>query len=206
MLKTKNYEKKYFKSCLDLVENTWHFDRIFSSGVSELFFRKKLHDSAYRKVIIKDNQVIGLFFATDEKMSPLKRIRQKIAFLNDEMWFKAKKKDFSDYLEAKDFKESYKKIDQLIEINKENFDSEIALFIVSSEFQGQGLGKSLLNQYFKYCKKNSFKNLILWTDYDCNLEFYPKAGFTLYGTFTSDKLMKKSEKAPNGFIYTFEVK
>jgi len=54
-------------------------------------------------------------------------------------------------------------------------DIKLSLFISRKP----GAGVQLLNQLCQKLKEEGWKNLFLWTDVDCNWEWYEKHGFTL---------------------------
>lgn len=200
------YQKKYFSSCVKLINDTWHYDQSVSKGASELLLRMKLESSDYKDIIVENNQVIGLFFASKAKKSLLTRLKGKLKHFYNELWLKLKRNKASNYSKLKEFNKDYQKIDTIVEISKEkDIDGEIALFIVSSFYQGKGLGKSLLNRYKEYCIKDDINHVILWTDYECNYKFYNRLGFILYGSFTNKSLVEYDKDEPNGLIYYLEI-
>lgn len=69
----------------------------------------------------------------------------------------------------------------------ENDDIKLSLFISLKS----GFGKNILSKLFKILKEDGFSSVYLWTDSDCNCQWYPKNNFTLvseeiYSQFSTD--------------------
>ena len=62
------------------------------------------------------------------------------------------------------------------------YDGELVFFVVSSKCRGKGIGKQLLNNYLDYCRQNSVKNIYVYTDTNCNYNFYDFNGFNPKGS------------------------
>lgn len=69
------------------------------------------------------------------------------------------------------------RLDQkMINRQEETFDAEVALFAVSPETQGLGVGKELFNRFEAECRNRNLANYFLYTDTTCNYGFYDYRG------------------------------
>ncbi len=66
-------------------------------------------------------------------------------------------------------------------IKFDNEGAHLRWFIVSPKYQGYGIGNKLLDEAIKFCKKNKFKRIYLWTfsGLDIARHLYEKNGFVL---------------------------
>lgn len=202
-----NYTKKHLNECIKLVEDTWHYNEIYSDGVSELLLRTKLEYSNYKKLLIEKNEIIGFILAKEEKKTFKTKIKEFFIKIKNRLWVKTRKGKENDFDKFLSFKNGYSHIDKLVDMNKEDeIDAEITLLIVKGNQQGKGIGKFIIEHFKKHCKKHGIRHVILWTDYDCNFKFYEKLGCILYGSFTNNALSGYNKDEPNGLIYYMEVK
>ena len=57
-----------------------------------------------------------------------------------------------------------------------NFDGEINILILNSNYRGKGIGKKMLLQVFEYAKNDKMKNIQILTDESCDFKFYEACG------------------------------
>lgn len=58
------------------------------------------------------------------------------------------------------------------QVKHHSFDGEVALFAVSDEVQGMGIGSYLFDSFLNYLKQNEANRFFLFTDTSCNYGFY----------------------------------
>jgi predicted GNAT family N-acyltransferase len=205
------YNSIYLKSCAKLVSETWKLDDelVNASQARHLYYYYIRHcasSSIYTDLLVdqETGRVFGILFASDENhltsKSSIKKFKNlSILFKHIILGHLGKRsialKCIRDMLA----------IDKSVEKYCENFDSELNLFILSKEFQGQGYGRILMNRFIQFCKnEQQIKNIFLWTDISCNRGFYQHYGFRLYRQFYDHRLTDHCDKRtdkPNGFIY-----
>lgn len=70
---------------------------------------------------------------------------------------------------------------QLLEKQKAEYDAELALFAISEEARGKGIGKSLYQQAIEYMRKDKLESFYIFTDDYCNYGFYEHMGLKRKG-------------------------
>jgi GNAT superfamily N-acetyltransferase len=83
--------------------------------------------------------------------------------------------------------------------------SEINLFVVDPESQGQGRGKKLINEFIAACKQTGVKRIVLETDEESNYGFYEHQGFRKDGSFFSSFLQEFSNESGETYIYELDL-
>lgn len=69
-------------------------------------------------------------------------------------------------------------------------DIKLSLFVSTKS----GFGKLILDEAKILFKNRGFKNMYLWTDCDCNVDWYMKNGYTLVEEGTFDAFSRKDEE------------
>lgn len=207
-IKFKQYNRKYFYKCIKLVKETWNFHNEFSglkdeNLVYEYYFRSCLNWNTHLEIIVdEDDEVKGLLFGSIEDDSYIneRKYRREEKIL--EKWLKKNinRGKFGNPLKANQIFNFMKSNDYKGEKYAYLFDSEINLFIVSSEMRGQGLGIELMDHYIEFCKLNKLKKAFLWSDEGCSYTFYEKYGFKLHSRFT-----EHDKEVQSGMIYYIDI-
>ena len=86
-----------------------------------------------------------------------------------------------------------------------DFDSEVMLFIVDSNFRGKGIGRELMNHLVDYARNNGKKSVYLYTDIRSNRKFYEIYGFTKLADFHDYHLSYVLGKKTMSFIYKIDL-
>ncbi|WFD10217.1 GNAT family N-acetyltransferase [Tepidibacter hydrothermalis] len=207
------YDLKYFKSCADLVKQTWNLHGAYKEiknidCVYELYIRDCLDYSEYCDLIIdEDENVCGIMFGSFENRNIIQRSTLIIKRIKTCLWssFRLLKGDFGKINNALSTYLNQKRDDNAGEVYSDNFSSEINLFIVSKSLRGQGYGYKLMNRYIEFCYENKLSSVFLWTDLGCSYSFYERYGFKLFDTFHGNTLSEGNGKDANGLIYCYQV-
>lgn len=85
------------------------------------------------------------------------------------------------------------------QIKTHSFDGEVALFAVSEQVQGLGIGSHLFDSFLTYLKENQGNNFFLFTDTSCNYGFYDYK--KLERIATTKKWIDPLEKEMEFYIY-----
>ncbi len=199
-LRFATYEKKYLKSCADIVRVTWNFAEDLDSPrrpdlIDEYYVQSCVDPSEHLELIVDESdEVKGILFGSIEDAAPGRKLVSRLRGIRLKLWclFHILTGDFGKRATALRFFEDMREINRAGETNDRHFDSEINLLILSPELRGQGYGRNLMERYFAFCKKNDLHSAFLWTTNECTYSFYEKYGFTLYkrfhyGAFTDDR-------------------
>ncbi|CAM4131027.1 MULTISPECIES: GNAT family N-acetyltransferase [Bacillus cereus group] len=156
--------------------NEFIADKNFLNSVLNFYLHSCILGSSFSKVAEKDNKVIGVILGDSEKdKNRLKRFHNTISFAFNTLKLFITNKENREFLKA--FIQVQKTYKELIQGKEDQFQGCIQLFIVSEESRGLGVGKSLLSHLFQYMKKEDVTSLYLYTDNECNYEFYDRQNF-----------------------------
>lgn len=155
---------------VDVVEPLWCppiGDAAFKRFNVEYIVRNNIAENDYRFELVDtdDNLLSAAFFARKGDISQA------------EQWFSMKSSSFSDdLLAASDMSRTYlKMMDERTLSLMNDDDIKLSLF-VSRE---RGAGTAILEAVCSRLRAEGWKNLFLWTDCDCNWQWYEKKGYTL---------------------------
>lgn len=213
-IKFKQYHDKYFDSCVQLVKETWNLEKGFKNpkniiAIYEHYFLTCLNWNVHLEIMVdEDDTVKGILFGSIEDASY--SVERKFKKIDKELkkWTVERINDgsFGEKNMAKKRLVEFANNDKIGERYADRFDSEVNLFIVSSELRGQGYGIKLMDNYVDFCKKNGLKTAFLWTDVGCSYTFYDKYGFELYDKYHCPSLTDGDKALENGMVYYLEIK
>lgn len=156
--------------------NEFITDKKFLNSILNFYLHSCILGSSFSKVAEKDNKVIGVILGDSEKdKNRLKRFHNNFSFAFNTLKLFMTNKENRGFLKA--FIKVQKTYKELIQGKEDHFQGCIQLFIVSEESRGLGVGKSLLNDLFHYMTKENVTSLYLYTDNECNYEFYDRQNF-----------------------------
>ena len=208
------FEKKYLESCMDIIRNTWKFDKDFKNPkkpeyVYKYYVLDCVNWSEHLDLLVdEDGRAQGILFGSIERPAFPKKMKFLLTQwkLRAEMWWHILNGDFGDRKQAVAVYKDMRQIDADGESKAEHFDSEVNLFILSPTLRGQGYGRQLMDRYMDFCRENHLKKAFLWTTTGCTWQFYERYGFHVYQRFTHQGLSsKEAPKTPNAMIYCKEV-
>lgn len=180
-MKIQRFDMKNIPLILDVVTPLWSppigSDKFKRFSV-EYIVRNNIFENEYRFQLEDGDFLSSAFFA-----------RKGDVNLAD-AWFEENFTSFTDDLKiASDMSRTYLKL-----MDKKTFslmnDDDIKLSLFVS--RKSGFGKILLDSICKQLYKEGYKNLYLWTDCECNWQWYVKHDFTLvnedvYDPFSNEK-------------------
>lgn len=178
-IKIKDY--KYIKNMMN--KNFHLYKYIEDERILKPFLNSYLYsclaEKTFSSVAEKDGKIIGIILGKANNDKNILNIL-KSAFYMTLYFFYILITFFKSILYKTDIKQ-YKGITKIYKILMEKankkFDGVLTLFVVSENFQGYGIGKNLLKNFFEYEKKFNSKNIYVYTDSNCNYKFYDKQGF-----------------------------
>lgn len=203
----RNYKESDYEDCIKLVNKVWKFDKHFNPpALSQLFQRiytgGPLSESNFLNVVEEDGQLKGFLFGKIENQE-----LTKDKYSNFAGQLKILKRLFS--IKGVTFKKKlgYLKKVKLHEINRQKVEpresSEVNLFVVDPESQGQGWGRKLINEFIAACKTMNVNRIVLETDKESNYGFYEHLCFRIKGSFYSP--IQKEYSGVSGDTYVYEL-
>lgn len=98
---------------------------------------------------------------------------------------------------------------RLLKRSKKSYDAELSFFVVDPSYRGLGLGKRLFQCFIQYMKEEKVSNFFLYTDTECNYQFYDKQGMQKQceEDFALDFSYRGNRNEFNGtcFLYDYSV-
>lgn len=174
------FEEKYIPQIVERVLPLWNVDGAsdnFNRLYVEMIIRTNMHENNWQFQIAEDNKLYAIAFCANKNdTSNNEWIEKQYHILNNES-----KKSF-------DFGRKY-----LLMMEDKTFsymnDDDIKLCLFVS--MQKGYGTKILNEVANYFKKIGYKNIYLWTDGECNVDWYFKNDYQLiekevYEPFSSE--------------------
>lgn len=185
----REYRDGDYSACETLVSDAWEFERHFqplelANLGKYLYTMGSFAASNFHMVATHNDQVIGFIFGYNEK-NPLTRhellsfssnlgILMRLLFMRG-MRFKSKL----------GFIHSISTHEKNRTALFKRGTSEVVLFVVHPDFQGQGIGKHLFEAFRANCEVSSVASIIVETNRLGAASFYERIGFRLKGDFDS---------------------
>lgn len=159
-----------------IIRETWHYDDFASPKtaikLAKVFLNSCLANQTFSQIAILDGRPVGIILGKDKSQfkCPLKyRIRQIFSIIS--LYVSKEGRRVSKIFE------SVNGIDkQLLSECGIDYPAELALFAVSSDCRGMGVGKQLFQSLLEYMKKQNIGQFYLYTDTSCNYGFYEHQG------------------------------
>jgi len=206
----RDFRESDFVDFQKLVNKVWEFDKHFHPPELSRLFQKiytggSFSASNFLRVVDVKGQVRGFLFGKIEnKKIPKSEYsgfsgQLKIIF----SLFSIPKVAFKTKL-------SYLNKINLHEVNRRKVESrkcsEVNLFVVDPDCQGEGWGKRVINEFIETCRKENINRIVLETDAESNFGFYQHLGFSIKGSFNSPLLQAFTGKSGKTYIYELNLK
>ena len=182
----REYRESDYSQCEELVNQAWGFDEMFSpSSMSDLakciYTKGSVLGSNYRMVVEVEERIAGFIFDLNEyEKKPRKNYLFGLSILWRLIRIKSEKpEDKNDLLSAIKVHEQNR--NKIVGRGK----SEIVLFVISKEYQGQGFGKCLWSGFKVKCEDSGVSSIIVETNKLGASSFYEFLGFRHLGDFNS---------------------
>lgn len=175
-VKLRELKKQDLPALEDVIRKTWDYDKFATPKtarrLAKVYLATCLTNQTYTRVAEVDGVPAGLIFGKDieKHHCPLKyRLRQLFAVCG-----------LLTSKEGRGILNFYKGVDdidnQLLKQCNKDYKGEIALFALSPEYRGLGIGKMLFHCLLAYMKSQSISDFYLYTDTSCNFGFYEHQG------------------------------
>lgn len=186
-LKLQAFEMKNIPLVLDVVAPMWSpslGDATFKRFNVEYILRNNLFDNEFHYELLERNDQNGA-----DEFCAMAFFARKGDVCRAQEWFEVESKKFpSDWLRASQMSRTYIEL-----MDQKTFDmmnkDDIKLTLYVSRKRGSG--SKLLNELINRFKGQGYKSLYLWTDCECNWEWYTDHGYELvsqdvYEPFSSE--------------------
>jgi GNAT superfamily N-acetyltransferase len=202
----KKYDKSDNEAFERTLENVWNYHEYTDNEtIRRLFIKtdvyKSLCESDYKECVYVDGLFAGIVLG---KISPIKAMFINgvyyLKFLKYVLLLKVHSNESRHIL--KNFKVVYKVYKALLKKKQKYVKSELILFMVDPLFQRQGLGKLLVERFEKALIKKSKKNYFLFTDSQCNYEFYETNLYTKVEQESTSESLKNGQRELTIMLYS----
>ncbi len=171
-IKLRELKKEDVPALEDVIRKTWNYDRFATPKtarkLAKVYLATCLTNQTYTRVAEVNGVPVGLILGKDiEKhhCPPKYRLRQ-ISALCGLLISK----------EGREILNFYKNVDdidnRLLRQCSKDYKGELALFALSPEYRGLGIGKMLFRCLLAYMESRSISDFYLYTDTSCNFGFY----------------------------------
>lgn len=204
----RDLEEKDYNRIKELINEAFGFsDFIKDDKVLEpllnIYMQNCIMDSSFSQVAVKDNLVVGIIlgdFKNDKKK--LKNFKNTLSLIYN--YFKLIFSSKESKKALKEFSKISNAYKELLDGREAIFQGCIQLFIVCKEYRGLGLGKSLVNNLFKYMMNLNTSKIYLFTDSRCNFKFYDSQNFKRLDS--KEVYINKLKNNLNIFLYEYQLK
>ncbi|MEO2190383.1 GNAT family N-acetyltransferase [[Clostridium] innocuum] len=175
-VKLRELKKQDIPVLEDVIRKTWHYDEFATPKtarkLAKVYLASCLTNQTYTRVAEVNGVPAGLILGKniEKHHCPLKYRLHQIFALCGLMISKEGRGILNFYKSVNDIDS------QLLKQCNKDYKGEIALFALSPEYRGLGIGKKLFQCLLAYMKSQSISDFYLYTDTSCNFGFYEHQG------------------------------
>lgn len=175
-VKLRELKKQDIPVLEDVIRKTWHYDEFATPKtarkLAKVYLASCLTNQTYTRVAEVNGVPAGLILGKniEKHHCPLKYRLHQIFALCGLMISKEGRGILNFYKSVNDIDS------QLLKQCNKDYKGEIALFALSPEYRGLGIGKKLFHCLLAYMKSQSISDFYLYTDTSCNFGFYEHQG------------------------------
>ena len=204
-IKLRELKKEDVPALEDVIRKTWNYDRFATPKtarkLAKVYLTTCLTNQTYTRVAEVNGVPVGLILGKDiEKhhCPPKSRLRQ-ISALCGLLISK----------EGREILNFYKNVDdidnRLLRQCSKDYKGELALFALSPEYRGLGIGKMLFRCLLAYMESRSISDFYLYTDTSCNFGFYEHQGMVRQQQYKHLVHMKGQKGELEFYLYDMAV-
>ena len=175
-VKLRELKKRDLPALEDVIRRTWNYDKFATPKtarkLAKVYLATCLTNQTYTRIAEVNGVPAGLILGKDieKHHRPLKYRLHQIFAVCGLLISK----------EGRGILNFYKNVDdidnQLLKQCNKDYKGEVALFALSPEYRGLGIGKMLFHSLLAYMKSQSISDFYLYTDTSCNFGFYEHQG------------------------------
>ena len=203
----RDYSAQDKQRCIDIMEETWSDP---PPGITKEMIRAYWRMIVeimegycdWQKVACDSESVIGLLFGSTTRDMSLRKIlgmiRSSILFTLRS--FTRKPGDL-----RKIFSFFCRNIltESKVWLHSSDADGEVAFFVVSESFRGHGIGRSLMNGFLDFAKRQDVSRVYVYTtNPGCNWKFYEIVGFKVKASFDDDMASYYERSLTKGLVFS----
>lgn len=187
-----------------IIRQTWNYDKFASpktaKKLARVFLSSCLANQTYSQVALHNGKPVGIILGKNISTykCPLRYKWKQISSI------------ISLYL-SKEGRNASKIFGSVNGIDKEllatcnPYPAELALFVISPDCRGKGVGKQLFQRFLQYLKKEHLKKFYLYTDTSCNYGFYEHQGMVRRCEKEHTFTINQQRSNMTFFIYDYEI-
>ncbi|MCL1997414.1 MAG: GNAT family N-acetyltransferase [Turicibacter sp.] len=191
-----------------VVRDVWEWEEAFDDedvidACVAIYFAPVLHEATFGRVAVLDGEIVGVIFGLEiGKPAAYKHILEdltphilRLTQTNDQ-----DRQAMCDYITA-----LHTTYAALIADTEHEYDGSLDFFAVSKAVQGQGVGKQLWQQLKSHFQRQNIKKIYLYSDSECNYQFYEGQGFVRVQTQEMRVNFGGEEDVTEQFLYSCEL-
>ncbi|WP_318677396.1 hypothetical protein [Treponema sp.] len=193
-MELRKFEIKHMPSLVDRLVGLW------SPPVDDMEFRR-----TYVEAIVRQNATsndMQFMICDNGELCAVAFACRKGEHNSSDQWWKATHDNLSnsDYRKMLEVSRSYiTTMDEKTYSYMTEEDVKLSLFVSTKS----GWGKKILDQAKDFYREKGFKNMLLWTDCDCNVDWYRNHGYVLVEEDTYEGFSRPGEDYKT---YVFKMK
>lgn len=199
------YQKEDAQAIESMIREAWHYDDLCSSKtagtLAKVFLSSCLCNQTYTQVALLQDQPIGVIMAKNSHIHhcPLAyRLKQLYALLSLLITKEGRKvmRVFS----------SVNHIDQdLLKECTDDYQGELAFFVISQKARGKGVGNQLFQSALHYMQSQNINSFYLYTDTSCNYGFYEHQGLQRRCQKDTSFLIEQRKASMTFYLYDYQL-
>lgn len=204
-VKLRELKKQDLPALEDVIRKTWDYDKFATPKtarkLAKVYLATCLTNQTYTRVAEVNGVPAGLILGKDieKHHCPLKyRLRQIFAVCG--LLISKEGRGILNFYKGVDDIDS-----QLLKQCHKDYKGEIALFALSPEYRGLGIGKMLFHCLLAYMKSQSINEFYLYTDTSCNFGFYEHQGMVRQQQYKHLVNMKGQKGELEFYLYDMAV-
>lgn len=204
-IKLRELKKQDLPALENVIRKTWNYDKFATPKtarkLAKVYLATCLTNRTYTRIAEVDGVPAGLILGKniEKHHCPLKYRLRQISALCGLLISK----------EGHGILNFYKNVDeiysQLLKQCDKDYRGEIALFALSPEYRGLGIGKMLFHSVLAYMKSQSISDFYLYTDTSCNFGFYEHQGMVRQQQYKHLVNMKGQKVELEFYLYDMAV-
>lgn len=171
----RKFRKSDIQSLVKVIIKNWKYDEILSKSnanrLTYAFLYFSLANAEFIQIAEVSKEAVGIIIGNTQavplknKLNYLKVLKYGLPML----FSKEGRNILKVYGYQTTFSINRKMFNQ---VKHHSFEGEVALFAVSEEVQGMGIGSHLFDSFLNYLEQNEANRFFLYTDTSCNYGFY----------------------------------